>query len=188
MKILALSGSLRAMSVNSAILRTLSVLAPDSIDVCLFSALGDLPLYNPDLENAPPAVAIQFRNEVSSADALLIASPEYAHGVTGTIKNALDWLVAWEGFSYKPVAVLNASPRAHHADAALREILITMSATLIEAASITLPLPSANIGEEELRSSPEIVSALHQVLAAIEHAVNDFLAIVPISTVGTADT
>jgi len=114
---------------------------------------------------------------VAVADALLIASPEYAHGVTGTIKNALDWLVAFEGFVDKPVAVLNATPRAHRADAALRETLITMSATLIEAASITLPLPSANIGEAELLAAPEIASLLTSVLAQIERAVNTSLAI-----------
>jgi NAD(P)H-dependent FMN reductase len=171
MKILALSGSLRAASINSAVLRTVRHLAPAAIEVRLFSELGDLPLYNPDLENAPPAVAQQLRNEVAAVDGLLIASPEYAHGVTGTIKNALDWLVAFEGFVDKPVAVLNATPRAHHADAALRETLITMSATLIEAASITLPLPSANIGEAELLAMPEIVSLLTGVLAKIQRTV-----------------
>ncbi|MDD2761868.1 MAG: NAD(P)H-dependent oxidoreductase [Methylomonas sp.] len=171
MKILALSGSLRATSINSAVLRVVKQLAPASIEVGLFSGLGELPLYNPDLEHAPPAEALQLRNEVAMADALLIASPEYAHGVTGTIKNALDWLVAFEGFADKPVAVLNATPRAHHADAALRETLITMSATLVEAASITLPLPSAYIGEAELLAMPEIVSLLTGVLVKIQRTV-----------------
>ncbi len=174
MKILALSGSLRSASINSAVLRAISDLAPATIEVRLFSGLGDLPLYNPDLEPAPPAVALQLRNEVAIADALLIASPEYAHGVTGTIKNALDWLVAFEGFADKPVAVLNASPRAHHADAALKETLVTMSASLIEAASITLPLPSANIGEAELLAMPEIVSLLTGVLNKIQRTVKLF--------------
>ena len=168
MKVLALSGSLRAASINSAVLCTVRHLAPASVEVCLFAGLGELPLYNPDLENSPPTVIQQLRNEVALADALLIASPEYAHGVTGTIKNALDWLVAFEGFVDKPVAVLNATPRAHHADAALRETLLTMSATLIEAASITLPLPSANISEADLLAAPEIVSLLSGVLAQIQ--------------------
>jgi len=168
MKILALSGSLRSASINSAVLRVISDLAPAAIEVRLYSGLGDLPLYNPDLEDAPPTVALQLRNEVAMADVLLIASPEYAHGVTGSIKNALDWLVAFQSFADKPVAVLNASPRAHHADAALRETLVTMSATLIEAASITLPLPSANIGDAELLAMPEIVSSLTGVLTKIQ--------------------
>ncbi len=172
MKLLGLSGSLRAASVNSAVLRTVQRLAPRSIDVSLFASLGMLPLYNPDLEEHLPTAAMQLRCEVASADALIIASPEYAHGVTGTIKNALDWLVAFEGFANKPVAVLNAAPRARHADAALRETLTTMSAILIEPASVTLPLPSASIGEEALMAMPEIVSSIRGVLAAIEQAVN----------------
>jgi len=179
MKILALSGSLRAASINSAVLRVVRELAPASIEVRLFTTLGDLPLYNPDLESAPPPVAQLLRDEVASADALLIASPEYAHGVTGTIKNALDWLVAFEGFLNKPVAVLNATPRAHHADAAHRETLITMSAKLIEAASIALPLPSANISEAELLAAPELVSLLGGVLTQIECAVNQSPAMKP---------
>ena len=158
------------VSINSAVLRALRVLAPASIEVYLFTGLGELPLYNPDLENELPAVAAQLRSEVASADALLIASPEYAHGVTGTIKNALDWLVAFEGFVDKPVAVLNASLRAHHADAMLKETLVTMSATLIEAASIRLLLPSANICEADLLAAPEIVSLLTDVLVEIERA------------------
>jgi len=88
-------------------------------------------------------------------------------------------LVAFEGFAYKPVAVLNAMPRAHHADAAIRETLITMSATLIEAASITLPLPSANIGEADLLAMPEILSLLTDVLTEIERAVNPSPAMKP---------
>ncbi len=100
-------------------LGTVKHLAPASTEVYLFTELGNLPLYNPGLENSPPAIAAQLHNEVASADALLVASPKYAHGATGTIKNALDWLVAFEGFAYKPVAVLNATSRAHNADVAL---------------------------------------------------------------------
>jgi hypothetical protein len=72
-------------------------------------------------------------------DALLIASPESAHGVTGTIKNVFDWLVGFELFVNRPVAILNTSPRAHHADEALREILRTMSALIVEEASVSIP-------------------------------------------------
>jgi len=85
-----------------------------------------------------------FLHSVASADALLIASPEYAHGVTGTIKNALDWLVGFEPFASKAVAVLNASPHAHHADSALRETLKTMAPVIVELASVSIPLLGAS--------------------------------------------
>lgn len=171
MKVLALSGSLRATSLNSALLRTAAQLAPPEIEVTLCSVLGELPLFNPDLEGCVPAGVAQLRAQVAAADALLIASPEYAHGVTGTIKNALDWLVSFEAFVNKPVAVLNASPRAHHADAALRETLKTMSAVVVEAASVSVPLLGANMPQGGLAQLPSVAQALRDSFAALYGAV-----------------
>lgn len=170
MKILAISGSLRAASINSALLRAAIRLAPPHIEVTLFAGLGDLPLFNPDLELALPAPVARLQAAVAAADALLIASPEYAHGVTGTIKNALDWLVSFEAFVNKPVALLNASPRAHHADAALRETLKTMSAVIVEAASISIPLLGAHLTETGMVESPSVSGAVKQSLAALHGA------------------
>lgn len=167
MKILALSGSLRAASINTALLRAAARLAPEGMEVSLFDGLGRLPLFNPDDENRLPAPVRNFHARVATADALLIASPEYAHGVTGTIKNALDWLVSFEPFAYKPVAVLNASPRAHHADDALRETLRTMAAEIIEPASITLPLLGAHLDEDGMCTTAAIAGAIRASLDAL---------------------
>lgn len=167
MNILALSGSLRAASLNSALLRTAARMAPPGVQVSLCTVLGELPLFNPDLECAVPVSVARLRAEVTAADALLIASPEYAHGVTGTIKNTLDWLVSFEPFANKPVAVLNASPRAHHADAALREILQTMSAVIVEAASVSIPLLGAGLSEADMAGDASITQALRQSLDSL---------------------
>ena len=75
-----------------------------------------------------------------TADALVICSPEYAHGVPGALKNALDWLVSGPDVPGLPVAVVNATTRAHIAHASLIETLRTMSATVVDAASVRLPL------------------------------------------------
>lgn len=167
MNILALSGSLRAASLNSALLRTAARVAPPGVQVSLCTVLGELPLFNPDSECAVPVSVARLRAEVAAADALLIASPEYAHGVTGTIKNTLDWLVSFEPFANKPVAVLNASPRAHHADAALREILKTMSAVIVEAASVSIPLLGAGLSEGDMAEDASITQALRQSLDSL---------------------
>jgi chromate reductase len=140
MNILGLSGSLRAASINSMLLRATALLAPEDINLSIFNGLGELPLFNPDLYARLPMSVVAFHRAIADADAVLFASPEYAHGVTGTIKNALDWLVGYEPFASKIVAVVNASPRAHHADDALRETLRTMAAVIVESASISLPL------------------------------------------------
>jgi NAD(P)H-dependent FMN reductase len=107
MNILGLSGSLRAASINSMLLRAIARLAPEDINVSIFTGLGELPLFNPDLDARLPTSVLAFHRAVADADAVLFASPEYAHGVTGTIKNALDWRVGFEPFASKTVAVLN---------------------------------------------------------------------------------
>lgn len=168
--ILALSGSLRAASLNSALLRVAARQAPPGIALRVFEGLGQLPLFNPDLEAAPGRAVQDFREAVARADALIIASPEYAHGVTGVIKNALDWLVSYEPFAYKRVAVLNASPRASHADAALRETLKTMAAHIVEEASLTIPLLGRGWDERAMLQSDEISGALRAVFAGLQQA------------------
>lgn len=141
MNVLALCGSLRAASMNRVLLEACVRVAPP-VRIDIFGGLGALPLFNPDLEADLPAPVRALHTGIERADALLIASPEYAHGVTGVLKNALDWLVSFPPFVDKSVAIFNASPRSVHADAALREILTTMSANLVADACLALPLRS----------------------------------------------
>ncbi|MDD5633390.1 MAG: NAD(P)H-dependent oxidoreductase [Methylococcales bacterium] len=168
MNVLAICGSLRAASINRMLLHAAIRLSPPGMEIVMSPDIGKLPLYNPDLEHCVPVQVMRFRAQVAASQALLIASPEYAHGVTGTLKNALDWLVSFEPFTNKPVALLNASPRAHHADAALREILKTMSAELVEAASITVPLSGSSLTEDEIAGHPEISIAIANALLQLQ--------------------
>lgn len=170
-KVLALCGSLRTASWNAALLRTSARIAPPSMRIDLYPSLGHLPLFNPDLESQLPEAVQALYARVASADALLIASPEYAHGVTGTIKNALDWLVSFSPFAGKLVVLLNASPRAYHADAALRETLHTMAAILVEEACISLPVLGSGLTEEQLLTDPRIQAPLHTALQVFEAAI-----------------
>lgn len=167
MNVLAIAGSLRAASVNAAFCRAAARLAPAGLEMSVFAGLGELPHFNPDLENSPPRPVLDFRAEVARSDALLIASPEYAHGVSGVMKNALDWLVSFEGFVYKPVAVVNTSPRAHHAYDTLLETLRTMSATIVVDASVTLPLLGAFITEDAMTRSPAVSLQVQHVLTSL---------------------
>ena len=171
MKILAISGSLRADSLNSALLRAVGRLAPADISVMLYRGLGDLPLFNPDIEASDPPAVAELRTQIMSADALLIASPEYAHGITGVMKNALDWMVGCEAFVHKPVALLNASPRAVHAQAALRETVTMMSACIVDEASITVPILGSNLSEDGIVFHPDISASLLAALFALRAAV-----------------
>lgn len=159
-RILAISGSLRRQSLNSALLRAAARLASETVRISLYAEAGVLPLFNPDLEGAEPPVVRRLWHAVTAADALLIASPEYAHGVTGAMKNVLDWLVGLPAFYGKPVGVLNASPRAWHADEALRETLRTMSATIVEGASVAIPILGSGLDENGMLAAATVAAAV----------------------------
>jgi NAD(P)H-dependent FMN reductase len=165
--VLALCGSLRQASINAALLRAAARLAAPDADVSVPGWLGRLPLFAPDLEADLPLPVQALQLAVAGADAILIASPEYAHGVSGTIKNTLDWLVSFEPFIHKPVAVINASPRAHHADDALRETLRTMSAGLVGERSFAVELLGAQLDEEAMVASPAVAAVVAAALAAL---------------------
>lgn len=171
MRYVGICGSLRGESINSMLLRVASGYAPLGSQLDMYEGMARLPLFNPDLESDTPGEVLRLRSVVDQADALVIASPEYAHGITGVMKNALDWLVSFEGFVGKPVALLNASPRAHHADTALREVLRTMSARIVEAASVSFPLLGSGMDEAQMIESRELRRALNQVFTALAEAV-----------------
>jgi NAD(P)H-dependent FMN reductase len=171
MNILALSGSLRATSENTRLLRALANLAPTGMEVVVYSGLGELPLFNPDIEFPNPPAVAALRGAINMAGAVVIASPEYAHGVSAVIKNALDWMVGNESFVNKPVVLLNAAPRATHAYLALRETVTMMSANVIDAACITLAQPITGMSEDELAQlhAAELVKVLEIISAVAQN-------------------
>jgi len=166
MKILAISGSLRAGSGNTAVLRAAARLAPAGVDITLYEGIAGLPFFNPDLDgDRIPDTVAAFRALIGDADGILISSPEYARGVAGVLKNALDWLVASFEFPNKPVALINTSPRATHALAALTLTLETMSARLVSDASITLPLLGTANDEMSIAADNELAEPLRAAIA-----------------------
>ncbi len=167
MRILAISGSLRAVSRNTALLRAVARLAQPDTQVTVYQGLGGLPLFNPDLEAATPESVAELRAQIIAADAIIIASPEYAHGITGALKNALDWMVGCEAFVHKPVALFNASTRATHAQASLRETLTVMSACIVEEACAALPLLGTNFDENGIVAHPPFAALLLSALGSL---------------------
>lgn len=143
MKILAVSGSLRNASLNTLLLRTAAQLAPAGVEVQLFHGIGALPHFNPDLAELRQSAVREWQDAVQAADGILFSTPEYAHGIPGSLKNALDWLVGGIEMVGKPVALLNASPWSLHAPASLMETLRTMSAVVVDVAEINVTLRGA---------------------------------------------
>jgi len=149
-RVLAISGSLRARSSNRALLRAAEALAPPGTEWETYEGLAGLPHFNPDDDEdgrpVPPSVA-DLRYRAVAADGWVISSPEYAHGVPGSLKNALDWLVSCPELPGKPVLLLNASAAGgNFAQAALAETLRTMSLEVL-AESLTAPFLSRKLQE-----------------------------------------
>ncbi|MEO8213912.1 MAG: NADPH-dependent FMN reductase [Myxococcales bacterium] len=134
MTILGISGSLRITSSNMAILRAAARLAPSATHVEIYDRLAEVPAFSPDLDVDPlPEPIVDLRARIARADALLISSPEYAHGMPGSLKNLLDWLVSALEALHKPVLVLSASPGgAVFAHAQLLEVLRTMNLCVVD--------------------------------------------------------
>lgn len=170
-EILAISGSLRKLSSNTALLNAAAQLAPAGVTIRLCRGLGDLPLFNPDLEGNEPEPVLDFRRQLQAAHGFMIASPEYAHGVTGVLKNALDWVVASSEFVGKPTALLNASGRAIYSHAALTETLGVMSAKLIPEASLTVPLAHNKLNMQDILSTSDYASIVGAAVSALARAI-----------------
>lgn len=163
LNLLAISGSLRAASSNTTVLQALCALAPAQVTITLYDRLGDLPHFNPDLDGETatlPAPVAALRAQIGQADGLLISSPEYAHGVPGVLKNALDWLVSSLEFPGKPVALINISPRSIFVQASLSEILTTMSAALFTDAAFTIVLPRKSLVVTDMLADPQLAQPI----------------------------
>lgn len=168
-QVLCLSGSLRRVSANTALLEAACRLAPPGLALSMYGGLGRLPLFNPDDEVDPlPAAVCELREAVGRSDALLIACPEYAHGVPGAFKNLLDWLVGSLEFPGKPVVLVNTSGRgSHHAQDALAEILRTMSARLLPALCCTMPLSGAGMDVASILADDDRARAIGRLLSSL---------------------
>ena len=175
MKVLAVSGSLREASSNTSLLRTLATLAPADIDVSFPPPLDSLPFFNSDVEEKalPPSVQA-WRAAVRGADVIVISSPEYAHGVSGVLKNALDWLVGGVEINGKPVSVLNARPQASIAHAALVETLRVMGARVVDQTAV--PLAGRTLDHRGIATDPELAALLQAVLSGLRRSSEDSIA------------
>lgn len=156
--LLAISGSIRPGSVNTGVLLALSRLAPEGVHVRLYDELDALPHYSPerDGEHSPPVV-MRFRALLAEAQGVLICTPEYAFGMPGVLKNALDWTVSSGEFYRKPVAAISASPLGSGGEKAHASLLLTLSALdarVGESAKLTIPTVT-----KKLTASGEIIDA-----------------------------
>ncbi len=173
LRVLAISGSLRARSSNTEVLRAAERLVPDEFAVSLYTGIGELPHFNPDLdheESVPPRAVAELRARVANADVVLISTPEYAHGVPGSLKNALDWLVSGSEIPGKPIGVLMTSGRPVHARTSLEETLRTMSTRVVTLEPGFVPLDGRRMDAAAILADAELSKVLRSTLESLRRA------------------
>lgn len=173
--ILAISGSLRTDSTNSAIVRAIAGMAPADVEITIYPGLGDLPHYNPELDtDTPPASVADLRARITLADGVLICTPEYAFGMPGSLKNMLDWLVSSGEFLGKLVVAISASPLETGGASAHEQLVKTLrvlTADVVMEGSMPFPFVRRLINGAGAVTNDEAAARLRAVLDALLNAV-----------------
>ncbi|WP_436772773.1 NADPH-dependent FMN reductase [Yinghuangia sp. YIM S09857] len=154
-RILAISGSIRTESFNTALLNAFGPLAPEGMTIEVFKGIDELPHFNQDLEADVPASVLRLREAVQAADGVVISTPEYNRAIPGVLKNALDWASrpygqsSWAG---KPVAVLSSSPGVQGGIRAQEELkgqLRNLAAYVVHGPEIAIPEVHTRLSVDE---------------------------------------
>jgi NAD(P)H-dependent FMN reductase len=168
MRVLGISGSISVRSSNAALLRAAAKAGPAGTEVVLYEGVAKLPHFAPELDAEPwPQEVLRLRAQVGASDALVICTPEYAHGMPGSLKNALDWLVSALEPIDKPVLLVSASPSgAVHAHAQLLEVLRTMMGKhLVDGGAHVFSRAKLDASGEV--AAPEVLVALRDGMARL---------------------
>jgi len=174
-KILAISGSLRTDSSNTVILKTIVNLAPANVQVDIFNGLAALPFFSPELDIENSSISVTtLRKLITEADGVLISTPEYAFGVPGVLKNALDWLVSSGELNEKPVYSISASPLNSAGEKALASLLLTLTALgTLKVGSLSIANIKNKIDTNKKITDKEILKDLKAVLGSLISSIND---------------
>lgn len=168
-KIVAISGSLRNNSSATFVTRHVIKLFPEVINFTLYERVGKLPHFD-DNENVDPEVTA-FRKLLAEADGVFICQPEYAFGVPGSLKNALDWTVSSGELADKPIALVTAATGGDKAHAALLLILKALSSKVEEGAILLIPFVRTKLNNKGEIINDEIVRSLASVVSTLIQAI-----------------
>ena len=169
-KILGISGSLRSNSSASAILNVVAGLVPEQVEFTIYNGLAEIPAFN-DSNDIPETVS-DFIKLISEADGVFFCIPEYAFGVPGALKNALDWTVSSStAFPGKPVALITAATGGDKAHAAFLLTLKAMSSKIPDGATLLLPFIRSKLNEKNEVKDITTLDSLRNVMETLLHAI-----------------
>jgi chromate reductase, NAD(P)H dehydrogenase (quinone) len=168
-KVIAICGSTRTSSSNLNLIKAIAELAQGKFDVTTFAGLADLSHFNPDLDNeAPPPSITHFRNALRIHDGILICTPEYAMGVPGTLKNAIDWTVSSMEFSHKPTVLITASSLGHKGHQSLLETLQIIEAKVTDETQFVISHIKTKINAAGQITDEKTRNAVQSVIVAFD--------------------
>jgi chromate reductase len=172
-RILGFAGSLRRGSYNRGLIRAAVELAPPGTTIEMFD-LDDIPLYNQDVQDGgDPRAVVTFKEAIATADALLVATPEYNHCIPGVLKNALDWASrprATSPLRDKPVAILGATPgpgATARAQANLREAFVFVGAVVMPVPEILVATAGEHFDADGNVTDPELLASIVELVEAL---------------------
>lgn len=167
-KILAISGSTRRASSNLNLIKAIADLTSEKFTVNIFEGLSDLPHFNPDLDNdnVDPQVT-EFRKLLREADGVLICTPEYAIGVPGTLKNAIDWTVSSMEFSHKPVALITASLSGEKAHRSLLGTLLIIEARMSADTQLLISSVKTKVNADPKITDTETLNSVNKLIQSL---------------------
>ncbi len=172
-KVFAIPGSTRQKSSNLSLLKAIADLYSDKLEIIIFSGLSELPPFNPDHNNEDVAQQVtDFRQQIQNADGVLICTPEYAHGVPGTLKNAIDWTVSTNEFSKKPTALITASTDGRLGHQALLETLRVIECENIDELQLLIPFIKTKIDENNVVKDLKTLGDILQLMDGLMVTMN----------------
>ena len=169
--ILAVSGSLRRNSSNNAVITTAATLVAGEVDMIIYEGLASLPHF--DGSDQPSPEVTGFRRLLTEVDGVLISSPEYAFGVPGSLKNALDWTVSTGEFVNKPVAVITAATGGNNAHASLLLTLTALSARVVEDATLLIPYVRSKMDASNEVTDDATIQAIKNIMDTFIHEIKN---------------
>jgi chromate reductase len=166
-KILLISGSTREQSINLNLIRYLQNNYSNQLEFMMYNGLSGLPHFNVDLDTAvPPAPVAQLRQQLRTADGVLICTPEYAMGLPGSLKNLLDWTVSSSDFSNKPVAVITAATSGEKAHESLLGTLRVIEAKIDDRATLVISHAKGKITDRPEITDEKTAAAVKELMRA----------------------
>jgi NAD(P)H-dependent FMN reductase len=171
-KIVAICGSTRKTSSNLNLIHAITELAKEKFNISIFDKLTEIPHFNPDIDNeTPPTAVAQFRQMLKEAEGILICTPEYAMGVPGALKNAIDWTVSSCEFSHKPVALITASSLGENGHDSLMKTLRIIESKITDQTQLLISFVKTKVSRDNKIIDPATLIQVNDLLMAFDRLI-----------------